>query len=58
MLLEEWKAYRNKRIKENPDSIKSISQKLGIDIELARAILNGNYDHQTMDWERMQRKQN
>jgi len=53
MSLIEWKAYRNIRIKEDKDSIKSVSQKLGIDIMLAREILNGTYDHQTREWERM-----
>jgi len=56
MFIQEWKAYRNKRIKEDKDAIKSTSQKLGIDIELARDILNNDYDHQTKTWERMKRE--
>lgn len=55
MLLYEWKAYRNKRIKMDKSAIKSVSKRLGIDIGLARDILNGDYDHQTKTWEKMKK---
>lgn len=53
MIIEEWKHYRNIRIKKMATLSKTILGKtLGIEIELARDIQRGDFDWQIRYWEK------
>ena len=52
MVLEEWKYFRNKNVKKIKTlNKKTLAKKLGIDMNLARDIQNGDYNHQIKAWE-------
>jgi len=56
MTLEEWKHFRNTTVKdtykENEKlSAKILRNKLGIECNLIKDIINGKYDWQTKEWE-------
>jgi len=52
MTLEEWKYYRNTTVKEIETlNKKELAKTLGIEMDLARDIQNGDYNHQIKAWE-------
>jgi len=52
MVLEEWKYFRNKNVKKIKTlNKKTLAKRLGIDMNLARDIQNGDYNHQIKAWE-------
>ena len=57
MTLEEWKYYRNTTVKEIETlNKKELAKTLGIEMDLARDIQNGDYNHQIKAWENIVRE--
>ena len=57
MTLEEWKYYRNTTVKKIETlNKKELAKTLGIEMDLARDIQNGDYNHQIKAWENIVRE--
>jgi len=57
MTLEEWKYYRNTTVKEIETlNKKELAKTLGIEMDLAKDIQNGDYNHQIKAWENIVRE--